>query len=527
MSPLPITHYQLPITNYQTLDFMEAIGYLHIVADKTSASLEVVPAQANLRLWNWTKLSSAFAMRFLSVALTLALLSVAGQTFALEKVGSNGAGVTNIQQCLKKLGFFRGPVSGKFGSITQQAVIAFQQANKLPADGVVGNGTARSLQQACQGRIASNTSGNLRLGSRGPEVIKLQQRLQRLGYFQGPITGYFGPQTQQALIRSQQSSRNPTRTPQAPSNTPSAGGEYPILLEGSQGPAVTRLQQRLQQLGYFNANPTGKFGRITKDAVIAFQRNAGLPADGITNRQTWNRLVSPTSSSSNTVLPNTTSLTPQQIRELQEGLRQLGYLQANPTGNFGPLTREGLIRFQRDYQLAADGVADTQALQAVRGVLQNRQANQVTQPSRNYLTVGDSGDNVKAIQQRLLQLGFFNTNPDGYYGENTKSYVYAFQQYSGINPTGNVDAQTWQALGLNTSPVETGSNNNQNRYVVVVPIHNADTLNKVRQYIANPVVEKSGLGDYVNAGRFGNRAEAENLSKLLRSYGLDARVEYF
>ncbi|WP_228045434.1 MULTISPECIES: peptidoglycan-binding domain-containing protein [unclassified Tolypothrix] len=542
-----ITNYQLPIPNpqssipntqYQTLDFMEVIGDLHSAAVyEASATLEIVPVPANLRFWNWTKLSSTLAMRFLSVALTLSLLSIAGQTLAVQKVGSNGAEVTNIQQCLQKLGFFRGPVSGKFGSITQQAVIAFQQANKLPADGVVGDSTARSLQQACRGRIATNTSnttsGNLRLGSRGPEVVKLQQRLQRQGYFQGPITGYFGPQTQQALTRSQQGSRNSTKISQAPSNIPSTGGEYPILLEGSQGPAVTRLQQRLQQLGYFKATPTGKFGPVTKDAVIAFQRYAGLPADGITNRQTWNRLLAPTSSPSNPVIPNTTSLAPQQIRELQEGLRQLGYLQANPTGNFGPLTRDALLRFQRDYQLAIDGVADTQALQAVRGVLQNRQAYQAPQASqappqtRNYLTVGDSGDNVKAVQQRLLQLGFFNTNPDGYYGENTRSYVYAFQQYSGIAPTGNVDAQTWQALGLNTSPVNTNANNNQNRYVVVVPIHNADTLNKVRQYIANPVVEKSGLGDYVNAGRFGNRTEAENLSKLLRSYGLDARVEYF
>jgi len=510
---------------------MEAIGYLHIAADEASESLEVVPGQANLRLWNWTKLSSAFAMRFLSVALTLALLSVAGQTLAVQKVGSNSAGVTNIQQCLKKLGFFRGPVNGKFGSVTQQAVIAFQQANKLPADGVVGNSTERSLQQACQGRIASNnTTSNLRLGSRGPEVTKLQQRLQQLGYFQGPITGYFGTQTQQALIRSQQHSQKatvlPPRIPQAPANTASVGGQYPILLEGSQGAAVTKLQQRLRQLGYFQANPTGKFGRITKDAVIAFQRNAGLPADGITNQQTWNRLVSGSSSSYTTVLPNPTNLAPQQIRELQEGLRQLKYLQANPTGNFGSLTRDALIRFQQDYQLAANGIADTQALEAVRGVWQNRQANQVNQPTRNYLTVGDSGDNVKAMQQRLLQLGFFNTNPDGYYGENTKAYVYAFQQNSGINPTGNVDAQTWQALGLNSSPIQTGSNNNQHRYVVIVPIHNADTLNKVRQYIANPVVEKSGLGDYINAGKFGNRAEAENLSKLLRSYGLDARVKY-
>ncbi len=160
-------------------------------------------------------------------------------------------------------------------------------------DGVVGTSTQRSLQQACPSRTAnSRVSSNLQPGSRGPEVIKLQQRLQRLGYFQGPITGYFGTLTQQALVRSQQSSRTrsntnvPRRTPQATLNRSSAGGEYPLLSQGNQGPAVTRLQQRLQQLGYFNTNPTGNFGPITRDAVIAFQRNSGITANGVAGRST-------------------------------------------------------------------------------------------------------------------------------------------------------------------------------------------------------------------------------------------------
>ncbi|MBD2195596.1 MULTISPECIES: peptidoglycan-binding domain-containing protein [Calothrix] len=506
---------------------MKIISALPINSDsKVSANSDIVPI--NFRFWNWTKLSSAVLMRFLSLGITLGIVSIAGQSLALQKFGSNGPEVANIQRCLKKLGYFNGPINSNFGPQTQQAVIAFQQAKKLPADGVVGVGTERSLQQSCQGRVAnSNVGGNLRLGSRGPEVVKLQQRLQRLGYFQGPITGYFGPQTQQAYIRYQQGAkvpRNPVVPPRvqpAQFNTPSQGGAYPILSQGSQGPAVTRLQQRLQELGYLNANPTGNFGPLTRDALIAFQSNSGLYANGITDQQTWNRLFN----SSTAISPERNSLSSVQIRELQELLREMGYLTANPTGNFGALTRDALIRFQRNYQLPADGIANIQALEAVRAVAQNQ--SKPIQPGRNYLTVGDSGDNVRAIQERLLQLGFFNGNPDGYYGENTRQYVYAFQQYMRLTPTGNVDPQTWQALWSNNPTEVNGNNNNQKGYVVVIPIHNADTLNKVRQYIANPVVEKSGLGDYVNAGRFSNRAEAENLSKQLRSYGLDARVDYF
>jgi peptidoglycan hydrolase-like protein with peptidoglycan-binding domain len=513
---------------------METIGYLHLAsAYEASGSLGVAPVRVNCNFLNWTKLSTTAAMRLLSVSLTVGILSIAGQALAVQKFGSNGAEVANIQRCLSKLGYFRGPVTGKFASLTQQAVISFQQANRLPAIGIVGPQTQQKLQQACQSRTPSgNSSRNLQLGSRGPAVSQLQQRLQRLGYFNGPITGYYGPKTQQAVQRYQQGSRQrntaiaPATTRQANFFNPGQGGAYPDLAEGNTGEAVIRLQQRLKQLGYFQPNPTGNYGPITRDAVIAFQRNSGIPASGVTNQQTWNALLG-YSQGQVTARP---SLATEQIRELQNGLRTLGYLTVNSTGYFGPLTRDALIRFQRDYRLSPDGIADAQALAAVREVAQNQPVNQpmtTTQP-RNYLSVGDSGDNVKAVQERLLQIGFYNTNPDGYFSENTRSYVYAFQQYARLNPTGVVDWQTWQALGLNTSPVVNRSSaTNTNRYVVVVPIHNSDTLNKVRQYLPNSVVEKSGRGDYVNAGAFSDRAQAENLSKQLRSYGFDARVDYF
>ena len=208
---------------------------------EASENIKVVPIVVNFKFLNWKKLSTGAAMRLLSVALITGLLSIAGQALALQKIGSNGPEVTSSQRCLKKLGYFNGPVSGKFASLTQNAVIKFQQANRIPADGVVGTNTQRALQRACQSRTSSkNTSGTLRRRS----------------------------------------------LPQA-----SPVGQYPTLSQGKTGTAVTRLQQRLRQLGYFNANPTGNFGQITKDAVIAFQRNYRIPASGIVNRQTWNKLL--------------------------------------------------------------------------------------------------------------------------------------------------------------------------------------------------------------------------------------------
>jgi peptidoglycan hydrolase-like protein with peptidoglycan-binding domain len=55
---------------------------------------------------------------------------------------------------------------------------------------------------------------------------------------------------------------------------------------------------------------------------------------------------------------------------------------------------------------------------------------------------GHSGDGTALVQARLLQLGFWNTGPDGQYGFSTKQAVMAFQKYLGLPPTGLVDQAT-------------------------------------------------------------------------------------
>ena len=54
----------------------------------------------------------------------------------------------------------------------------------------------------------------------------------------------------------------------------------PDLHSGMSGGAVTELQKKLKQLGYFDVVPTGYFGSITKDAVIDYQRDFGISATG-------------------------------------------------------------------------------------------------------------------------------------------------------------------------------------------------------------------------------------------------------
>jgi putative chitinase len=55
----------------------------------------------------------------------------------------------------------------------------------------------------------------------------------------------------------------------------------PILKQGSSGPDVQDLQQKLKDLGFDPNGVDGNFGPGTKAAVIAFQQSKGLQADGI------------------------------------------------------------------------------------------------------------------------------------------------------------------------------------------------------------------------------------------------------
>ena len=55
----------------------------------------------------------------------------------------------------------------------------------------------------------------------------------------------------------------------------------PILKQGSSGPDVKDLQQKLKDLGFDPNGIDGNFGSGTKAAVVAFQQSKGLQADGI------------------------------------------------------------------------------------------------------------------------------------------------------------------------------------------------------------------------------------------------------
>ena len=65
------------------------------------------------------------------------------------------------------------------------------------------------------------------------------------------------------------------------------------LSKGSKGEAVTAMQKRLKQLGYFEGEASGTFDAATRTAVIAFQKDNKLTADGVVGDKTMKKMFDP------------------------------------------------------------------------------------------------------------------------------------------------------------------------------------------------------------------------------------------
>ncbi|MDQ1009804.1 GH25 family lysozyme M1 (1,4-beta-N-acetylmuramidase)/peptidoglycan hydrolase-like protein with peptidoglycan-binding domain [Streptomyces sp. V4I23] len=79
-------------------------------------------------------------------------------------------------------------------------------------------------------------------------------------------------------------------TPPPPGNTP--GAQWPVLKNGARGTDVATAQHLLTAAGH-STTADGSFGPATERATVAFQSRNGLTADGIIGRKTWDKLTTP------------------------------------------------------------------------------------------------------------------------------------------------------------------------------------------------------------------------------------------
>ena len=79
--------------------------------------------------------------------------------------------------------------------------------------------------------------------------------------------------------------------------------------------------------------------------------------------------------------------------------------------------------------------------------------------ANGYSAIGSRGSEVRNIQQRLKDWGYYKGSVDGIYGTKTRSAVIAFQKKHGITADGICGKKTLELIGL---PTGTNTSNNSN-----------------------------------------------------------------
>jgi len=97
--------------------------------------------------------------------------------------------IYRVQLDLKALGLFDGQIDGIAGEQTQEALKTFQTQQGIPADGEFGPQTDAKLTPLLQADTAY--------------VEELQERLEELGVYTGPIDGDYGKGTEAAVEKMQ------------------------------------------------------------------------------------------------------------------------------------------------------------------------------------------------------------------------------------------------------------------------------------------------------------------------------------
>jgi peptidoglycan hydrolase-like protein with peptidoglycan-binding domain len=149
-----------------------------------------------------------------------------------------------------------------------------------------------------------------------------------------------------------------------PTPTPTRTALY---LAGDESDGVRDLQARLKQLQWYAPEISGVFDDVTLAAVIGFQEKRGFKATGKVDRVTWDKLVSMTREPTddemhNRLVPGPTIIgsgnSGDRVRELQARLKQIGWFNADVTGNYGSTTAASVAGFQAKRGIPSTGAVD-------------------------------------------------------------------------------------------------------------------------------------------------------------------------
>jgi len=231
----------------------------------------------------------------------------------------------------------------------------------------------------------------------------------------------------------------------------------------STGTSVSNLQTKLQKLGYYSAEITGKCGPKTEQAIKDFQSKNGLTADGVAGPQTLAKIdaaynsgsTAGTASGGSGLRLNSTG---KDVSALQTDLTTLGYYWAEITGKFGEKTETAVKRFQEENNLTADGVAGKKTLDAIAAAVAAKGGISGSLGG-SVLKLNSQGTKVSQLQTDLMQLGYYYAEITGNFGEKTEAAVKEFQKKNGLTADGVAGTNTLNAVEAAVRKIGGGTTN--------------------------------------------------------------------
>ena len=145
-----------------------------------------------------------------------------------------------------------------------------------------------------------------------------------------------------------------------------------------------------------------------------------------------------------------------QVRELQSRLFQLAWFPELTTAYYGPGTREAVSGFQDKRGIDPTGVVDRETWRRLVRMTEEPTHDQlfnVLHPGPAILSRGDSGEEVRDLQARLVSIQWLFGDVTGSYDAATVEAVRGFQRKREIPVTGEVDQRTLDRLhGMTYTP---------------------------------------------------------------------------
>ena len=220
------------------------------------------------------------------------------------------------------------------------------------------------------------------------------------------------------------------------------------IVYGNTDEAIKSLQQSLKELEFFTGECDGYFGDETKLALSNFQRANGLSVTGLADLATMEALstgscitkseyVLKIENYAQTELELKSGDSGKNVVKLQNRLKDLGYFTVDTTGNYGSTTAAAVMCFQLVNGLEPTGTADSETISKI--------ASATAVPAGAAGTVlkfGDTGSDVKWLQLKLTETGWFTGDCTSRFGKRTQQAVKEFQKANSLEQTGECGIET-------------------------------------------------------------------------------------